>query len=943
MPQNFDNYRGTPHGSPPPHANNDFTGLMGSLISPGLTTPTPLQQVYGMPYYNAPTWHDSGQGAFNYSVPFQGSPVNQDAWNQNRGGGYMGLGQHGEEGEDEDHDSLMVVDDTDILQNLRSDQQASQGGDISSHTQTTSHEPPLNLALPRNPTLSAPKDTSHPKFQGSTAPAPGLVIKSPTVNDSAARAAELRAKLLAKRPSTTASPRASPATKKADLPISTQTNDQELPQNEMRRTNTKAADGTKNSAQHVNAAAKTDEVSTIKTHEQSQGQPVKDDEFEHLFAQARNAANTTQPDSSLTNGNHTGTANLQKPPDPPTNDLKGTKPPVSDIRPPLQKVASSSEMSEGEIHSSPPSPTVARPSSVPTEAKEGKQVDEEKGEKLMRQDGVSKAYQPLKINKQPAIDPGKAVLQMPDRSRAEPLPSPKLSNKQLKQQAWKQRNGYAISHDVHADSRKDRDLDRDRYNNGRDDEKESKRSSTSQAAGNPSQIERDARRRPSDDELRRLQRTEDNARRAAEYKKNLEAQRIAASKKTSDNSKPLSSPTEARRQEAEPRALHTSKTLSDRDELGSAQLRNVGQMPTIESATGEQNTDTVMLSPTEQNIEEDEDISDWLELTEYYDLAHRERRLTWFRKKRALDIQRAELDREEQLELQERSMLKRSQSVLTTTTPPKVTRRTSIVHTKMPPPPLPIKEANNEGIKIKDAALSAGSSASQTPTHLKRPYAEDDVDSRRIQPADKIARTDLNGHATANEKPLTSPASLKGEGRGDRYVPRQGRSRSPGLGFRRRSSSPRRPPQRYSRSPSPPPYGYRVPAAIPRYLRTCHNCNQPGHAVSDCPESRRDSGGGKEWNHHRPNSNNNDYQQWVSPNYRGRNPVPGLRGGGGGGAGGGGGNRSPHHHPRGGGGAGNRARYDSIGRNEEEGTVGARENISVGSGGGNSVKVDDRR
>ena len=98
-------------------------------------------------------------------------------------------------------------------------------------------------------------------------------------------------------------------------------------------------------------------------------------------------------------------------------------------------------------------------------------------------------------------------------------------------------------------------------------------------------------------------------------------------------------------------------------------------MATVESATGEQEIDTVMLSPTGQTLDGDEDIHDWLELTEYYDLALREKRLTWYRKKRALDIQRAELEREEQLELQERSMLKRAQSVLPPNTPPKVTRR----------------------------------------------------------------------------------------------------------------------------------------------------------------------------------------------------------------------------------------------------------------------------
>ena len=903
MSQNLNGYRGTPHGSPPPNTSNDFTGLMGSLISPGHTPATPLQQAFNMPIYNpTTTWPNVGQGNYNFNVPFQGSPTNQDAWNQNGGSGYMALGLG--EVDNEDQSSLMVVDDTDILKNLQDKQQLSQNGGASTHTPATNHELPVRPGQLPILATSSPSAPPHPRLQGPTTPAPALVTKSPMVNDSAARAAELRAKLLAKRSSTTASPRASPAVKKAELASNTQTSTQELHKNGLLSKKAKLEDASKQAVVQATAATKPEEKSTSKHQEQSQGKIIKDDEFEHLFAQARNAANTAQPDAKMTNGSHVNGANVEKPSaDIPTNGVKVAKAAVSDVRPALQKTGGSSEMSEGEIHSGPSSPIVARRSPKTIEMKEGKQDDQEKKEKLTRQNEVTRAYQPLKPTTQPTRDSTKASPQMPDHSKAEQLPSPKLSNKQLKQQAWKQRNGYATSHDTYPDSRRDRDLDRDRNPNGRDDDRDSRRASSSQVFANPAQTERDARRKPSDDELRRLQRTEENARRAADYKKHLETQRVAASRKSSDSSKVLSSPKEARSQEAEPRAPQATKRLNDRNGSDAIPLRIDTQMPTIEPATGEQDVDTVMFSPTGNTVEDDEDVSDWLELTEYYDLAHREKRLTWFRKKRALDVQRAELEREEQMELQERSMLKRAQSVLPATTQSRVTRRASNVHTKMPPPPLPLKEANSVGIKIKDAALSAGPSTSQTPiTPLKRQHVEDDTDSRRMQPADKIARTDLNGFA-ANEKPLTSPASVKGEGsavRGDRYIPRQGRSRSPGI--RRRSLSPRR--QRHSRSPSP--YGNRVSAGangIPRYLRTCHNCGQPGHIVNECTEPRRD---GKEWN--RPS----EYQQWVSPNYRGRNPVAVPRGGS---------NRSPH--PRGGG-TGNRSRHSPIGRTEDGESSGGR-------------------
>ena len=717
MSQNLNGYRGTPHGSPPPNTNNDFTGLMGSLISPGHTPATPLQQAFNM-YNPTTTWPNVGQGNYNFNVPFQGSPTNQDAWNQNGSSGYMALGLG--EVENEDQSSLMVVDDTDILKNIQDKQQFSQNGGASAHTQATNPELPVRPGQLPDLATSSPLALPHPKVQGSIAPGPTLVTKSPMVNDSAARAAELRAKLLAKRSSTTASPRASPAVKKAELASNTQTSTLELHKNGLLSRKAKIEDASKQAPVQATAATKPLEKPTSKPQEQSQSKVIKDDEFEHLFAQARNAADTAQTDSNMTNGSHANGANVGKPPpDLPTNGDKVAKPVVSDVRPALQKTGGSSEMSEGEIHSGPSSPIVARPSPRNIETKEGKQDDQEKKEKLTRQNEVTRAYQPLKSTTQPTRDSTKTSPHMLDHSKPERLTSPKLSNKQLKQQAWKQRNGYATSHDTYPESRRDRDLDRDRNLNGRDDDRDSRRASTSQAFANPAQAERDARRRMSDDELRRLQRTEENARRAADYKKYLETQRAAASGKSSDSSKALSSPKEARSQETEPRVPQANKRRNVRNGSDVTPLRIDTQMPTVESAAGEQDVDVVMFSPTGNTVD-DEDISDWLELTDYYDLAHREKRLTWFRKKRALDVQRAELEREEQMELQERSMLKRAQSVLPANIPSRATRRASTVHAKMPPPPLPLRETNSVGIKIKDAALSAGLSTSQTPiTPLK--------------------------------------------------------------------------------------------------------------------------------------------------------------------------------------------------------------------------------
>ena len=145
-------------------------------------------------------------------------------------------------------------------------------------------------------------------------------------------------------------------------------------------------------------------------------------------------------------------------------------------------------------------------------------------------------------------------------------------------------------------------------------------------------------------------------------------------------------------------------------------------------------------------------------MTEYHDEDYRQRKLSRFRKKRELDVAKAELEREDQMELEERSH--RAQTAVSPPNnafSPKVLRRASIAtlaNPKMPPPSLPLqsrRESNSDGARDIASLPKAA-----TPT-LKRQHAELDTDAR---PTEKFARTDTNGNRTRGSSPATS---IKGE------------------------------------------------------------------------------------------------------------------------------------------------------------------------------------
>lgn len=177
--------------------------------------------------------------------------------------------------------------------------------------------------------------------------------------------------------------------------------------------------------------------------------------------------------------------------------------------------------------------------------------------------------------------------------------------------------------------------------------------------------------------------------------------------------------------------------------------------------------DVTKVIPEQQVIDYIEDLDEWLQMTGYHDRPYRKKALARHRKLIALDLQRAKLEREAQVEHEERSHLARAQSVMpreSIETPsvrsvlsPRNIRTSSIF--SMPPPPLPVKESHEDvGVKIKDLASRESmptarrveddlraykdtqySPVSTSPT-LKRRYEDEGQDYGVRTPVEKMAR-----------------------------------------------------------------------------------------------------------------------------------------------------------------------------------------------------------
>jgi len=875
MAQNFNNNHGAPHGSPQSHLPNGYEDLMGSLKSPGLAGPAASFQQPGFapPQWSMLNWQQNpSQGNFPFSMPSQMSPVNRMSWTQNGHEGYVPFSQ-------EDDDELFTVDDTDLV-GQNGQQHSSSGVGTSDSIRVSQSRQQVRSGQLISLSPSSPLTLPPPQVQVGIAPGVARAPTSPKANNAAttARAAELRAKLLASRGPKAASRQASPAVKinesndakKVELHI-TKANGE--PQSDIRHqaTSTAASTLTLPSQKKDNKP----NLHPLLTSSTNTGTSLNG-AIDNLMADARNAVDIPKQETPLANGKHTGVQLSGKSTQAGMNSVNQTGSITQEPTPAMSRNRSASDLSEpGEIRSgaATPMPAEQPESSKLSDNSKAMQDNQDKEEKLARQNEVNKTYQPLKKPKAHKTEP--------KGSQAKPLPAPKQipaqPPKQSRKPSLEKRVGDYERPPIREESLREEHRERAKDYDRRDDYRESRRATIPEAYPSPYDLERDVA-------ARRQKLSEDNSRRAAEYKKNLDAQRARQSALDKSKSSKESQPREA----GSKRPAQSPVAGADRKDSIMSEAPTNTEMQTDDSGDGRHGVDTVMLSPQAQPVEGNEDVNDWLELTDFYDEEYREKRLELFRKKKALDVQREEIEREEQMQFQERTLRSRAHSILPSATTSPATRRPSTVNIRMPPPPLPLKQANNDtGIKIKDSALSASLPASQASSPmLKRQHAEVDTEISPTQSVDKRARLDNNG-LPLDERPLTYNASVKGErasvkgepvplenrmSRYDDWPPPRGRPRSRSPEFRRRSLSPRR--RRYSQeySPGPPPGYFRDYSTGPRRAneqRTCFNCGQQGHYHGQCPEPRRD---GREYQPAPRRYEQYKPPTYVSPNYLGKNP-----------------------------------------------------------------------
>lgn len=269
-------------------------------------------------------------------------------------------------------------------------------------------------------------------------------------------------------------------------------------------------------------------------------------------------------------------------------------------------------------------------------------------------------------------------------------------------------------------------------------------------------------------------------------------------------------------------------------------------------------------------VESTEDLKDWLELTNYYDLQLRNQRLTLFREMKATDAHRAELQRQaEQLGIRTPSVLSQESSEATASrsiASPKNLRVSSTI--AMPPPPAPQREGHDDiGIKIKDSATRETLSS---PRKSKRAHADDELASRHAQP--KIPRLDSSGVSDESEQQL-SPATLRRGPNGwedrisadDRQYPTDFRERSRSPQARRRSLTPIPRQREHPTSPT------RFEVASTRSKQEFHENikNLRGYETHSQDERSNFSiEYNPRWNSYRPNANY--HQNTPNGNHRGR-------------------------------------------------------------------------
>lgn len=911
MSQSFNGYNGASQNSHAPPSQT-FEGLSGSLILPNSSTP--VQPNYGQAWPGPQGWQNHGQNNFNYGLTFPPPPpIDTGTYFPNHQEDFVPFDK-----------SANFYENDNTITNISGGSRVlplAHVGDGEENDTTREQMQSRLQELMRHPAMKRPSSETpgQPQTQPATINSPAPKPDANALND---RAAELRAKLLAtKRGSTPVAP--SSVTSKPTDPPRGKTDDAtiSLKPPEGSQTAGSLAKKTTDKAAKATVRRKSSDIPPITPSTPSLDKTHASTDIDGLFAEAR-AAVAAKSINMDRRGSQVENAGIK------VAEKGNKRPPTAVlIERPLESSASenhrrslnnstpSSEMSElGEIRSDSGKPSRTSHPSEPTKVQERRenreQIREIKDTNRNFDENSARPTHDDNNYKQTTRTHG-------EEFEAGDMKSPKASRKVSSTKADLSAPQHVQNPKV--DNRQDRDGRPSSTQEPRKDNEQVRRQgSTIQENGNRSRSvsgyqqwsphDRDRNFHSREGEGRRPQPprydVNESARAAAEYKRELEARRQQAASHKAEiakdhNRERAEQAKDYKKTEREPAQQPMPKKITGEIQQYAANPRANDQ--SIKSGdepktVGRENRASITnkeLSEQENN-EKIDDVRDWLEMTGYFDVPYRKKGLARFRKIRALDKERAELEREARLDFEGRSHFARSQSAFPresversasgSVISPQVLR-SSI--SSMPPPPVPTKEAPDDmGIKIKDSANRESFASRRanedgmrstskhydgvkapTPT-LKRHHEPDDDDPELAgaRPADKMARTGLTDRADESHL-VRSPVRSREEAawarenhdtklNESRVSERRGRHRSPES--RNRSGSPIRGrtfgydqyvPGLQSRvSPnrrnlhSPDRHGntrHAISSEKPKEVNHlgCHNCDQPYHTAKDCPES----------------------------------------------------------------------------------------------------------
>ena len=900
MSQNFGNYGGPPQSSHGP-TGQAFEGLSGSIIYPGASAP--MQHNYHQAWPGTQGWQNHGQDTYNYGSQYQASKNDARHYFPNQQD-FVPFDQSVTYYENDNTTTNMALSRTMAPPTQSEDE-------VGSNTNREEMQTRLQDLTKHSP-LSRQTTETQSQIQTQN----GVADIAASKSDAGAltdRAAELRARLLAKRGSTPATP--SNTTDKSIDPIKTKTNNPKAPleQPDSIQASALLAEKTSNGSM----IKKTTEIKPVDQRPAGLVKPTTAKvntrtDIDGLFAEARAAVAAGSTKSAVKNRKHdfTGKSNAEELAKPlkPNNELEKTHEEASEIgQQGLRKRNSSSEMSEpGEIRSDskPVKDKVEKAADVPKVASavpQNKEVKEkDKGRSVEEQ--PKRPAETKNVFTHQTMTPTKdhGIEEVPSPKQLKPATSAKSSSSvnllpQPRDQAQNLRaDNHQSRHErplIVQESRKDYEQDRRRESLT----KERNNGPRPEGYDSWGQPDRDRSTYTRANENRRPQPykhdVEESARAAAEYKRELEARRLQAAQRDADRAGEKSEPVKGHHkrgiEETQPPGL---KTRGPEPQSHVANHHNKEYITTINGSDERVRNAPNELSDQDSKVKV-QDVRDWLELTGYFDDAYRTKVLGRFQKIKALELQKATLEREAQLEIEGRSYFARAQSAVPresmgpsasqSSISPQVLR-SSI--SSMPPPPPPAREVDDVGIKIKDSASRESLSnilitedesrsskkyfeTAKTPTQtLKRPHVEDDTDFASARPAGKMSRGDLSRRADGHRATRNSAAIDEEPRFSENWVTRNGASRTNEQGVRsrsvdsqNRSLSPIRGrmtkydsyiPSSQSRSSPARKNGVSDHQAISAVKFKngeglwCRNCEQSGHLARDCHGSAAQPDGG---------------------------------------------------------------------------------------------------